>query len=72
MSAPQPHRDYAPLIMPEPPLIDLAQLEAELTRDRIKDIAVRLRKLTYGEMMELAAEIEASPDTLHKWSKERV
>lgn len=63
-----------------PPSIDLKDLEDELTRNRLNEIAILIRALTYGEMMELAESIwklrppgdEISQDHLpmmfHKWS----
>jgi len=77
MSAPHPNPDYAPKYAHnfdfdhEPPKIDFIKFEADLTRNLIDEIAERIRKLTYIEMMEFAAAIKASPDTLHKWSTQR-
>jgi hypothetical protein len=59
--------------------IDLDRLEDELSRNRLGEIAVLVRSLTYGEMMELAraiwkirpeGEIDQSslPAMLHLWS----
>ncbi len=65
---------------PEPPLVDLRKLEAELGRKRLDEIADVVRALTYGEMMELAesmwnvrpndAELTEQnlPAVLYRWS----
>lgn len=60
--------------------IDLPKFAAELSRNRLAEIAAAMRALTYGEMMELAAGLWDSneqqpltedmlPVVLHRWSK---
>jgi hypothetical protein len=58
------------------------ELEKELNkRDPLGDIAALVRKLTYGEMVDLAAaiwaarlgnvsqiDVDSLPETLHRWS----
>jgi hypothetical protein len=62
------------------PPINLDKLENELNRDRLKEIAILVRSLTYGEMMELTQAIwnvrpegvidqQSLPMRLHLWSK---
>ena len=64
---------------PEPDLVDFNKLEKEFNRERLNDIAVLMRALTYGEMMEFSQamwkisdgfEINeiTLPAVLHRWA----
>ena len=68
-------------LLTEEPEINLRKLETALTRDRLTEIAILVRTLTYGEMMELARAIwkirpdgsstidqNSLPMMLHLWS----
>ena len=39
--------------------------------DPLDDLASIMRRLTYGQMVELAEGLGVDPDVLHKWSHDR-
>ena len=39
--------------------------------DPLDDLASIMRRLTYGQMVELAEDLGIDPDVLHKWSHDR-
>jgi hypothetical protein len=49
----------------------LRQLESELARSSLDEIAYRISHLTYGELKEFSSGIEGDPDKLWNWSVER-
>jgi hypothetical protein len=49
----------------------LRQLETELARTSLDEIAYRISHLTYGELKEFSQGIEGDPDKLWNWSVER-
>jgi hypothetical protein len=63
--------------------VDLRELEEQIARRPIDEIAAVIRRLTYGEMMELAEELwkaqtqgsdiskDSLPGLLHRWSSTR-
>lgn len=78
--AAEPHEHEPPV----PPVVDLRQLEAELGRQRLDEIADVVRALTYGEMLEFAESVwrvkegeeelteRNLPALLYRWSTSRL
>jgi hypothetical protein len=70
-SLPQTADDSAKAYAPPSTRQMLTAIEAELSRKPLDEIAARLAKLTYGEMIELTNGLKAEANVVWEWAVNR-